>query len=199
MTTRLTATTGEIPKRIGLVSSLPGEGVTYVSRALATVMAHDLSARVAYVDLNWWSPGLPAFAPPSNQGLVSVVTGDKRLDEIFVNTSLPNLTLIPAGKLERGDRPIMARSNVLASAMKVLNQHFDYLVLDLPAIRATNDAVPLASLANGVVLVVKQGDTPNEAVRLALDEVEHLKMLGVMLNQVKYRTPEFIRRVIPQD
>lgn len=199
MTTRLAANTGEIPSRIALVSSLPGEGVTYVSRALATVMAHDMSARVAYVDLNWWSAGEPEFAHPQNQGLVSVVTGEKRLDEIFVSTTIPNLTLIPGGKLERGDRPIMARSNVLSSAIDVLDRHFDYLIFDIPAIRATNDSVPLAKLAKGVVLVVKQGETPNETVRQAIDEIQHLNVLGVMLNQVKYKTPEFLRRVIPQD
>ncbi len=199
MTTRLSSATGEIPSRIALVSALPGEGVTYVSRALATVMAHDMSARVAYVDLNWWSDGAPEFAHPDNQGLVSVVTGEKRLDEIFVSTTIPNLTLVPGGKLERGDRPIMARSNVLSSAIDVLDQHFDFLIFDIPAIRATNDSVPLAKLAKGVVMVVKQGETPNETVRQAIDEIQHLNLLGMMLNQVHYKTPEFIRRVIPQD
>ncbi|HFC12460.1 MAG TPA: hypothetical protein ENJ56_06410 [Anaerolineae bacterium] len=199
MTTRLTATTGEIPSRIALVSSLPGEGTTFVSRALATVMAHDMSARIAYVDLNWWSQGTPIFATPDNQGLVSVVTGEKRLDEIFVSTTIPNLTLIPGGQLERGDRPIMARSNVLKSAIDVLDHHFDYLVFDIPAIRATNDSIPLAKLAKGIVMVIKQGETPNDTVRQALDEVKHLNMLGIMLNQVKYKTPNFIRRIIPQD
>ena len=199
MTTRLMATSGSIPSRIAMLSPLPGEGTTYVSRALATVMAHDMSARIAYVDLTWWSPGQPVISRNTNQGLVSVVTGDKRLDEIFVNTSMRNLTLIPAGHLERGDRPIMARSSVLQSAIDVLDRHFDHIVFDVPSIRATNDAIPLASLANGVVMVIKQGVTTNETVRLALDEVAHLNMLGVLLNQVNYRTPAFLRRLIPQD
>ena len=48
-------------------------------------------------------------------------------------------------------------------------------------------------------MVIKQGETPNDTVRQALDEVKHLNMLGIMLNQVKYKTPNFIRRIIPQD
>ncbi len=199
MMTRLSSQTGEVPSRLALVSALPGEGTTYITRALATVMAHDLAARIALVDLNWWSPAQPPVASGRNNGLVSVVTGEKRLDEVFVRTALPNLTLIPAGRLERGDRPIMARSNVLKSALDVLNQHFDYLVLDIPAVRATNDSVPLASLANGVVFVVRQGETPSESVRLALDEIQHLPILGTVLNHIEYHTPELLLRFIPQD
>jgi O-antigen/teichoic acid export membrane protein/Mrp family chromosome partitioning ATPase len=199
MMTRLSSQTGEVPSRLALVSALPGEGTTYITRGLATVMAHDLAARIALVDLNWWSPAHPPIASSRNNGLVSVITGEKRLDEVFVRTALPNLTLIPAGRLERGDRPIMARSNVLKSALDVLSQHFDYLILDIPAVRATNDAVPLASLANGVVVVVRQGETPAESVRLALDEIQHLPILGTVLNHIEYHTPELLLRFIPQD
>lgn len=199
MMTRLSSQTGEVPSRLALLSALPGEGTTYITRGLATVMAHDLAARIALVDLNWWSPAQPPIASSRNNGLVSVITGEKRLDEVFVRTALPNLTLIPAGRLERGDRPIMARSNVLKSALDVLSQHFDYLILDVPAVRATNDAVPLASLANGVVVVVRQGETPSESVRLALDEIQHLPILGTVLNHIEYHTPELLLRFIPQD
>lgn len=197
--TRLSSRTGAMPSRLGVVSALPGEGVTYISRALATIMAHDLAARVCLVDLNWWAPAQPPIAPPSNLGLVGVVTGDVRLDQIFVRTALPNLTLVPAGVLERGDRPIMARSNVLQSAIDVLDQHFDYLIFDIPAIRATNDAVPLAQLADGIALVIRQGVTPIESINSGIDEIQHLPILGAIMNGVEYRTPASILRFIPQD
>ena len=188
-----------IPERIALVSALPGEGVTYMARALATVMANDLAARVCLVDLNWWSPASPPIETHRNNGLVSVVTGKRRLDEVFVQTSLPNLTIIPAGPLERAERPVMARSNVLKSAIDVLGRYFDHLIIDVPSVRATNDSVPLASLSNGVCFVMQQGITPVETVRLALDELEHLNVLGVLMNRVEFTAPESLLRFIPQD
>lgn len=190
---------GAIPSRLALVSALPGEGVTYISRALASVMANDLAARICLVDMNWWSPASPPVTPPRNNGLVSVVTGKRRLDEIFIKTSLPNLTIVPAGNLERAERPVMARSNVLSSGIDVLSKYFDHLILDIPAIRATNDAVPLASLADGICLVMRQGVTPTQSVKLAIDEIQHLSIMGVVMNRIELNTPSPLLRLIPQD
>jgi len=46
---------GEFPARIGLTSSIRGEGVSLMARALALVLS-DGSRKVCLVDLNWWSP-----------------------------------------------------------------------------------------------------------------------------------------------
>ena len=46
-----------LPARIALVSSLRQEGMTYLSRALATTLANDLDANVCAVELNWWVAG----------------------------------------------------------------------------------------------------------------------------------------------
>src|SRR5262245_29700785 len=42
-----------LPTRIGFTSALYGEGVTFVSRTVAAVLAHDYRQRVCFVDLNW--------------------------------------------------------------------------------------------------------------------------------------------------
>ena len=189
----------ELPARMAIVSAVPDEGVSYVARALATVMANDMAARICLVELNWWNNATPNFNQRHHNGLVSVVSGEKRFDEVFINTSLPNLTIVPSGYLERADRPVMARSNVLKSGMDVLSRHFDHLILDIPAIRATNDAIPLTSLADSCIVVIKQGLTPVESIRLALDEIAHLNVLGTILNQVHYHTPARILQYIPQD
>lgn len=198
MMTRVLAK-GEFPERLSIVAALPDEGVTYIARALATVMANDLAARVCLVDLNWWHPASPEIDNVRHNGLVSVISGEARLDQVFVETELPNLTLIPAGKLNRSDRPIMARSHVLTSAIDVLGRYFDHLILDIPAMRSTNDAIPLASLSEDVVLVTQQGITPIESIRLALDEIEHLNVIGTVLNQVNIKTPNLLLQYIPQD
>src|SRR4051812_37311600 len=45
-----------LPARIALTSALVGEGVTYVTRSLAAVIAYDTESSVAIVDLNWRRP-----------------------------------------------------------------------------------------------------------------------------------------------
>src|SRR5438093_13785994 len=49
-----------LPERIAIVAALCGEGVTYTTLALATILANDLNTRVCAVELNWQSPGMQA-------------------------------------------------------------------------------------------------------------------------------------------
>jgi Mrp family chromosome partitioning ATPase len=86
---------------------------------------------------------------------------------------------------------------VLVQIIEDLSKEFDHLILDIPAIRATNDAVPLASLGDACCLVIRQGVTTAEDVRLTLDEIDHLPILGVILNRVRLKTPRVILKFIP--
>lgn len=185
------------PRRLALTSALSGEGVSYVSRALGTIMANDMAATLCIVDLNWWSP---AAALPDGEGvgLADVVSGSKRLIDVIYVTGQANLSLVPAGATPPLNRPIIARSTALRDLLDELDKRFDYLILDVPAVLTTSDAIALASLATGVALVVQQGVTNVEKVRLALDDINHLPVSGVILNRVETRIPEFILNLIPQ-
>lgn len=91
----------------------------------------------------------------------------------------------------------MARSQELQDVINNLSTRFDFLILDIPAIHSTSDAIPLASLGDACCLVVRQGITTVEDVRLGLDEIDHIPMLGVVLNRVKLATPTFVTKLIP--
>src|ERR1700754_613368 len=56
MLARLRLDGAELPKRLGVTSALRGEGVTYITRSLALVLASDASKNVCIVDLNWAAP-----------------------------------------------------------------------------------------------------------------------------------------------
>jgi len=48
-------------------------------------------------------------------------------------------------------------------------------------------------------MVIRQGVTPINKVREALDEVKHLPMAGVVLNKIQVHTPQWLLNFIPQD
>lgn len=189
-----------IPSRVALIAAQRGEGVTYLAQALGAVMAHDLMCSVAVVSLNWWNTTshLSGMFSTSVTGLADVLTDKKEIDEVMVSTGLPNLTLIPAGILAPQQRPVIARSEALEKLLDRLEEDFDHLIFDIPALLATSDAIPLASLSNACCLVIQQGVTPVNQIRLALNEIPHLPILGVIMNQVKTYTPAPILKFIPQ-
>lgn len=132
-------------------------------------------------------------------GLAGALNGTVTLDEALVATALPNLSLLPAGSLPPHQHALMARSDALKACIEQLGRRFDHLILDVPAILSTSDAIALASLGTAGCMVVRHGVTPSAMVRQALDEVKHLPILGVVMNRARLHTPRWIRDLIPQE
>lgn len=197
MITRL-GRSGELPERLAVTAALRHEGVSYISRALAAVMANDLDVKVGLIELNWWWPS-EVTAKFYGPGLAQAVAGKASAKEVLVPTGRPNLFLAPAGRAQRAQRPIIARSQALKDTISELNKQCDYLILDTPAVLATSDAIPLASLAESCCIVIRQGVTKVTNVREALDEIDHLQVLGIVMNQVSIQTPRSILNLIPQN
>ena len=189
-----------LPPRLALVSTLREEGVTYSALALAAVLAADTAVSVCVVELNWWWPGLLRHLPgAASPGLAAVLAEEASLDAALLPTDRPNLALLPAGELDPALRPSAARGSQLKLYIEELGRRFDHLLLDVPAVLATSDAIPLASLSSNSCLVVKQGVTSIENTKRALDDLAHLQVLGVILNQVVVKTPRLLLRYIPQE
>jgi len=188
-----------LPRRLGLIAALRGEGVTTVGLSLAAVLAADLEARFCLVETNWWWPGLAALVKEEGApGLGEVVTEQATLDDALRPTGNERLWLLPAGEIAPEERSHLARSRAMRAALEALDERFDHLLLDVPAILASGDAVPLAAQADGLCLVIRQGVTPLPLIRQALDQVEHLPIRGVVLNGEQVATPRWLLRLIPE-
>ena len=132
-------------------------------------------------------------------GLAAVLTGRATLDDVLVWTGMPNLALLPAGELPRVGREALVRSARLREIIEELAGRFDHLLLDIPAVAATSDAIPLARLGDAILLVIRQGITSRRVVAATLDDFSQCTVLGVVLNRVKVATPAWIFKLLPQD
>lgn len=189
--------TDPLPRRLGIIAALREEGVTTLALELAAVMAHDMEARFCVVETNFWWPGLAArLQMEPAPGLAQVVQGECALDAALRPTTRENLWLFPAGISEEGSRPRMAQSRAMRETLDTLAEQFDHLVMDIPAVLATDDAVPLAGLADALCLLVRQRITPLPLVREALDQVEHLSIRGVVLSGERMTVPRWLLRLI---
>jgi Mrp family chromosome partitioning ATPase len=194
-----------LPGRVALTSALRGEGVSYITRSLATVISYDTDASVCVVDLNWKS------APPANakaKGKAVPTKVDERptladaveqgldVTEIVHPTANPRLSFVAPGIVARARRPAMASSRALEDVIDKLAEQFDHLLLDLPSVLASSDALTLTQLADAFLLVVEQGVTSSSQVQGALDELEARKPLGVVLNRFESNVPPRLRKLV---
>lgn len=184
-------------KRLGYLSAVREEGVTYLSWVTGTTLANDLNADVCVIDFNWWFPS--PLGQLGYEGLGSVLMGQRDINEVLITTKHPNLVLLPAGYLPVDERPSAARSNRLERTLNELEERFDYLILDIPAVLAVSEAVTLASHADACCMVVHQGVTASNKIKRALDEVHHIDILGVVMNQVKTHIPKPLLQVLPSE
>ena len=191
--------TNTLPKSAAVVGALREEGVSHVALSLGLVLAHDLAMSVCVVDLNWWWPALRArIDGPEGPGVAEVILGTGSLDQALIPTSVPGLTVLPAGEMPVARRPIAARGAELPVLVHELSRRYERLIFDVPALLATSDGITLAALAECCLVVVRQGVTPSGTLRVALDDVAHLKMLGVVLNRTRIATPRLLRWLFPQ-
>ena len=74
-----------------------------------------------------------------------------------------------------------------------LRKRYKFVVIDSPPIMAATDAVILSVLVDGVLLVVRSGETPKEAFTRTRDLLASVKsrMLGVVLNAVDSSSPDY--------
>jgi Mrp family chromosome partitioning ATPase len=195
-----------LPARIAMIAALRGEGVSYTTLAFATTLASDMAVKVCVVELNWWYPDLlrklgrePSAGQAYAPGLADVLDQTASFDTVVIKTDNPNLHLLPAGDLPLARRHSGARSSALRDAIDELSQRYDHLILDLPAVLDTSDAIALINLSNACCIVVRQGVTRSASVKQALDYVKHMPILGVILNQSSFYTPRWLLNLIPQE
>ena len=115
------------------------------------------------------------------------------LDLVTVpHPSIPNLAAIPTGPLPPNPADLLS-SHKLADAITELRGKFKFTVIDSPPIMAATDAVILSVQVDGVLLVVRSGETPKEAFTRTRDLLISVKcrMLGVVLNAVDSSAPDY--------
>jgi Mrp family chromosome partitioning ATPase len=186
------------PKRVSVFSALSGEGVTSVCLALGATLAGDYGARVCLVDLNWYSPSSMFQYDARLPGIADILKKQATIETVLRPIGNNGLFFLPAGQMDPNERPVAARSKALRDLLLALDERFDHLVLDIPAILSTSDAISLAGNGNGCCLVIQQGVTPMPDIKMALVEVSHLPLLGVIINRVDLKTPNPIIKLMAE-
>jgi polysaccharide biosynthesis transport protein len=183
------------PQVILVTSALPREGKTTAAANLAVTLAQ-LGDRTVLVDADLRKPGIGRLLNLGSgkyAGLSSYLAGVSSLDLISVpHPAIPNLVAIPTGPLPPNPADLLS-SHKLADAIAELRTKYKFIVLDSPPIMAATDAVILSVQADGVLLVVRSGETPKEAFTRTRDLLNSVKcrILGVVLNAVDSSAPDY--------
>jgi Mrp family chromosome partitioning ATPase len=162
-----------------------GEGVSQIATGLALAgVEAGPDRRIAIVDFNLYRPGIAGlFRLPAMPGVVDALAGELPIEQVPVQTQNAAIDVLPAGRLNgHAVAPFPARA--AGELLERLREDYDFVVLDAPAVNHGDIAASLAPLVDGVLLVVRAGETPREAVieaRLRLERAG-ARIAGVVLN-----------------
>jgi len=184
------------PPQVILVSSaLPREGKTTVAANLAVTLAQ-LGDKTVLMDADLRKPGvgrLLNLGTGKYAGLTSYLAGVSTLELVTIpHPVIPNLSAIPTGPLPPNPADLLS-SHKLAEAIAELRNKYKFVVIDSPPVMAATDAVILSVQVDGVVLVVRSGETPKVAFTRTRDLLINVKahLLGVVLNAVDSSAPDY--------
>lgn len=183
------------PQVILMTSALPREGKTTAAVNLAVTLAQ-LGDNTLLVDADLRKPGINralSLVDGKHAGLSSYLAGVSSLDLITVpHPAITNLDAIPTGPIPPNPADLLS-SRRLAELIGELRNRYKFVVIDSPPIMAATDAVILSVLVDGVLMVVRSGETPKEALTRTRDLLAGVKcrMLGVVLNAVDASSPDY--------
>ena len=179
-------------RSIVITSSKRGEGKTSTSINLAITLAQ-ANKKVLLMDCDLRNPKIHRILGLKNlDGVSSFLSTDSMpLHHLIESTTIPNLFVLPSGQIPPNPSELVG-SPLMKKCLNMLSQHFDHVLIDTPPLLAVTDGSILANIADGVILVIRGGDTTKEAIVRSkyLLSCAHAQIIGTMLNNVDLHTCE---------
>ncbi|PYS97863.1 MAG: hypothetical protein DMF63_18530 [Acidobacteria bacterium] len=193
-TSILLSTAGHAPKSLLITSSLPSEGKTTTATNTAISLAQT-GAKVLIIDADMRRPRLHSvFNIENGDGLSTILSTEmteKEILKVVKQDEGTKLNLLTSGPIPPNPAELIG-SEQMANLLKLLSQNFTHVVVDSPPITSFTDGVLIASMVDGVILVVHSGKSSRQVVRRARQLLQDVgaKIFGVVLNNVNLRSQD---------
>lgn len=177
------------PKKTLLVtSSVPGEGKSTVAINLA--LAHAQTKRVLLIDADMRRPSIAKVLGLDNThpGLSMLVLGMVKPENCVYKIEGTTLEVLTAGSIPPNPFELLI-SEKFRELLAKLGETYDTIIIDSPPVQLVSDAVILASMATGVVFVLKADSTPFQLARRAIRALQRggASIFGIVLNQADFK------------
>jgi len=184
------------PKTIMVTSAISGEGKSFVAANLASIIAVELHSHALLVDCDLRNPSITRlFGLQEKKGLSDYLTGKAEIQDLLIKTSIDKLSILSGGNIQ--DNPVeLVGSNKMKTLIQDLKSRYDdrYIIIDSSPLLATTEPGVLNEMVDGIILVIKSGDTPRETIQQAIKLLNKNKILGVVLNNMQFKTEAMFQR-----
>ena len=187
-TSILLSNPNQVKQVIMLTSSVPKEGKTLLSFALAQNMAGlgkrillmeaDVRTRVHSIE----------FDRNNSVSLLDLLAGDKNLNEVSLYVEELGFDILTSTRSDKNAADIFA-SKRFSKLLTELREHYDYIIIDTPPVLAVPDARLIGSISDANIYIVKWNKSTRGQVNQGLEMLSSIGVntIGLVLNQIDTR------------
>lgn len=169
-----------------------GDGATTISINLAVALANsgwktvmvdgDMRKKNRYKRLNENVEG----------GLSDCLTSDKKIDDVVYETDIENFYYIPCGELVNNPVRVLCSAK-MQETIDALNDKYDFVIFDMPAVNAAMDAKVLAVNVDATILVSAIGKTSKKGLYEAANALTsaNANLIGTIINKTDMEQYKF--------
>ncbi len=171
-------------KSLMVTSAIAGEGKTTLAAGLALSAARS-QQRVLLVDADLRNPSLHEQLGLSNQqGLTTLLTSVETLKPLSVLLAGSQLDILPAGPLSE-DPVRLLNSQRMRDLATVFERQYDLIVFDTSAVLGRVDALQIASLCQGVIMVSRLDQITQDNLTQATTILAPVNAIGIVANSCR--------------
>jgi len=159
------------PKTVLFCSAVPGEAKSVTVVSMCRLLAN-AGKRVLLIDCDWRSPSVHKLLQRPNTDGLEAILADTNADPLDVVSRDPHsgLDFITAGRWSPHRSHILTGQR-MREILSALSDYYDLIVLDSPPILVGAEVLPLASVVDKVVFLVRWGHTRRSAVMDAIRQL----------------------------
>lgn len=168
-------------KKLLVTSTVKDEGKTVLSVNVATSLAKT-QQRVLLIDGDCHQASATRLMGANrSQGLTDWWWSEGAVQNYLMRVNGLSFWFMPAGKSM--EQPLeMLQSGRFAKQINKLSSSFDWIIIDSPPAALLADASVWGDMADGILVVARQGRTPKRLLRKTLNAFDAKKVLGIVLN-----------------
>ncbi len=176
-------------RTIVVTSPIPGDGKTTVAANIAIALAvHE--EKVLVVDADFRIPAIhKIFDLPGSPGVTNILSEGRSYQSVIHKIEgVVNLDVLTTGPIPANSSGLLTSSK-MKKLIEELKENYDRVIFDVPPVLVATDALDLASILDGTLLVLRLGEIDRRAVRRMRDilDTAKIRILGGVLNSVDVR------------
>ncbi len=169
---------------IGVTSSIRGEGKSTTAVNLSYTLA-EKGKRVLLVDGDLRIPSVAKKMGIANTpGLSNLLVGASMDAAEWQSSIQKNWYILPAGDIPPNPSELLG-SRRMERALNALRESFDCIVIDLPPVNIVSDAMSIANLLTGMIVVIRENYTTKKELEQCFRQIRlsNVNVLGCVMNE----------------